>query len=489
MTDNSPTSDDQSRMTPAGEVGRFLLEDSPPVTGPADPSSRILSGDLRSAILFLALPVLAEQFLNFLVSFVDTYLSGRLSAEATSAIGTAAYVNWLAELLYSMIGIGTTALVARHWGSGERDAASRGASAAMSLSIIFGTVAVILMLIVAPIFGGVLGMTGESAELTVRYLRLSALGHLFSCITLVGAAALRGAGDMRSPMWILGMVSVLNVFFSSALVFGVGPIPALGMDGIAFGTVMARGVGCAAMLWVLLGGQTELKPVVSMAALRDSETVRRILKVGTPAAADSLLMWIGHFVFLWMIWNLDAGSNGSATYAAHIVGVQLEAMNYMPAWAWGTAAATLIGQSLGAGLPERARLGGREAVLQASILALSIGTLFYFGADRIYQLMHEDPSVGAVGAPAMRLLAFFELPLAVAIIYAVGVRGSGATLFPMFINFAGIFALRLPLCWLFAHEYSLGLWGAWLGMGVDVSVRAIAMAVYFHRGRWIETKV
>ncbi|MBI1313996.1 MATE family efflux transporter [bacterium] len=489
MTDTDSTSDGEPRITPAGEVGRFLLEDSPPVTGPADPSSRILSGDLRSAVLFLALPVLAEQFLNFLVSFVDTYLSGRLSAEATSAIGTAAYVNWLAELLYSMIGIGTTALVARHWGRGERSEATRAASSALSLSIVFGSVAVVLMLIVAPVFGGLLGMTGESFDLTVRYLRLSAVGHLFSCMTLVGASALRGAGNMRSPMWILGMVSVLNVFFSSGLVFGVGPLPALGMDGIAYGTVAARGVGCAAMVWVLLRGLTELRPSVQVAAFRDSETVRRILKVGTPAAADSLLMWIGHFVFLWMIWNLDAGSTSSATYAAHIVGVQVEAMNYMPAWAWGTAAATLIGQSLGAGLPLRARAGGLEAVLQASLLALGISLLFYFGAGRIYELMHEDPAVSEVGAPAMRLLAFFELPLAVAIVYAVGVRGAGATFFPMAINFAGIFLVRLPLAWLLAHEYQLGLWGAWLGMGIDVALRAIAMATYFHRGRWIETKV
>lgn len=489
MTESESTSGDGPRITAAGEVGRFLLEDSPPPGTSTELSAVILSGNLRSAILFLALPVLAEQFLNFLVSFVDTYLSGRLSAATTSAIGTAAYVNWLAELLYSMIGIGTTALVARHWGSDQREEANRAASTALCLAFVFGSVAVLLMLIVAPVFAGLLGMTGDSYGLTVRYLRLSAAGHLFSCVTLVGASALRGSGNMRSPMWILGMVSILNVVFSSGLVFGIGPFPSLGMDGIALGTVAARGVGGVAMIAILLRGSTQLRPELRWRSLRDSRTVHRILKIGTPAAADSLLMWIGHFVFLWMIWNLDASTSSSATYAAHIVGVQVEAVNYMPAWAWGTAAATLIGQSLGAGLPQRARDGGREAVLQASLLALGISVLFYFGADGIYALMHEDPAVSAAGVPAMRLLALFEIPLAIAIVCAVGVRGSGATLFPMAINFAGIFLVRLPLAWLLAHEYRLGLWGAWLGMGIDVLLRAVAMATYFQKGRWTETEV
>ncbi|MHC4875648.1 MAG: MATE family efflux transporter [Planctomycetota bacterium] len=481
MTDADSTSDCDSASS--------SVESAAPSQHATVSSSRLMEGNVSRTVLFLALPVLAEQFLNFMVGFVDTYLSGRISAAATSAIGTGAYVNWLAELLYSMIGIGTTALVARQWGSGDHEDASRVASTSIGLAVLFGSAGVILMLVAAPAFGWFLGLDQVTNDLSVRYLRLSSFGHVFSCVTLVGASALRGAGNMRAPMWILGLVSILNVLFSSMLVFGFGPIAPLGVDGIAFGTIAARGAGCLLMGWVLLSGLTELTPSFGLASLKDRTTARRILRIGSPAAMDGLSMWTGHFLFLKLIAGLDAGAPKAVNYAAHIVGVEVEALNYLPAWAWGTAAATLIGQSLGARVPERARSGGHAAVLQASLLAFVIMLMFYFGADAIYGLMHKDSEVRAVGVPALRLLALFEIPLSVTIVYAVGVRGSGSTIAPMIINFAGVFLVRLPMAWLFAFEFDMGLRGAWLGMGIDIILRSIAMGLYFEFGRWGQTKV
>ncbi len=466
------------------EVSSQNDADCAEIPGSSHQLTQFLSGNPRTTILFLALPVLAEQFLNFLVGFVDTFLSGRISMAATSAIGAAAYVNWLAELIFSLVATGTTALVARHWGAGQRDSASQIATSSISLALGMGVAAATALYLIAPVFGEFLKLDPSSSELLVRYIRLSCFGQAFSSVLLIGSAALRGSGNMRAPMWILGMVSILNVLFSSALAFGVGPVPAFGMDGIAAGTVAARFAGFLLMLWLLVGGSAGLIAKPSWASITDFAAIGRVLRIGVPAAADSILMWGGHFLFLRVVAGLATGLKGEAIFAAHIVGIQVEAINYLPAWAWGTAGATMIGQCLGAGRPDRARLGGHEAMLQSCVMATLVMVMFFFGAEFIYDLMHEDPAVAVVGVPAIRVLALFEIPLSIVIVYTVGIRGAGETFAPMLINTLGIFLIRLPLGYWLGAELGYGLVGAWGAMGLDITARAIAFTAYFRYGKW-----
>jgi putative MATE family efflux protein len=482
------TEPDESAIVPDDPASPEVPSQNDAVCAEASGSShqltQFLTGNPRTTILFLALPVLAEQFLNFLVGFVDTLLSGRISMAATSAIGAAAYVNWLAELIFSLVATGTTALVARHWGAGQKDSASRIATSSISLALGMGVVAAAALYLIAPVFGEFLKLESSSSELLVRYIRLSCFGQAFTSVLLIGSAALRGSGNMRAPMWILGLVSILNVLFSSALAFGVGPLPAYGMDGIAVGTVAARFAGFVLMLWLLVRGSAGLSAKPTWASITDFAAIGRVLRIGVPAAADSILMWSGHFLFLRVVAGLGTGLKGEAIFAAHIVGIQIEAINYLPAWAWGTAAATMIGQCLGAGRPDRARLGGHEAMLQSCVMAAIVMVTFYFGAEFIYDLMHEDPAVAVVGVPAIRVLALFEIPLSIVIVYAVGIRGAGETVAPMLINAFGIFLIRLPVGYWLGVEKELGLVGAWGAMGADITARAIAITLYFRYGKW-----
>ena len=457
-------------------------------------SSSILTGNLRMAVLWLALPVLAEQLLNSLVGFVDTWLSGHLdasiSAAATSAIGIAVYVNWLAELLYSLVGTGSTAVVARHWGAGERDKANRVASCSMSLSLVIGVMGIAAVYFMAPVFGDILELEDDSREMAVQYMQLVCFAHIFTAINLIGSAVLRGAGDMRTPMWVLGLVSVLNVVFSSVLVFGAGPIPAMGIVGIAWGTILARLVGSVLMLTVLIGGRTDLIARPSIFSVSDRESTGRIMRIGGPALLDGILLWTGHFLFLKVISGLGSTPDEArATFAAHIVGIQVEALNYLPAFAWGTAGATLVGQCLGAGDPRRARRGGHEAAFQAGLLALVTMVVFFFGAELIYAFMHRDPAVGMIGVPALRILALAEIPLSLTIVYLVAVKGAGDTKTPLLLNFAGIFLIRLPIGYWLAVTQGWGLTGAWASIGIDVALRGSVATFYFHSSRWAKTRV
>jgi putative MATE family efflux protein len=331
-------------------------------------------------------------------------------------------------------------------------------------------------------------MNDETYDIVVRYLRIDALGYMFTSLTLIGSAALRGAGDMRTPMLLLAVVNVLNVIVSSTLVFGFGPVEPWGVDGIVAGTVTARVAGGVLMLILLSVGVHGLKLHLSELRVR-GELVWRVLRIGLPTSAEGAILWSGHFVFLMIIARLFDGDQGKAAYAAHIIAVRVEAFSYLPAVAWGTAAATMIGQSLGRDMKERAKKVGHEAALQCGTFSILFGILFYFQARWIFDLMQEDKSVGDVGVPAMQLLAFFQPPLVLSIIYGACLRGAGDTRWPLLFTIIGAIFCRIPLAYFFGIYLEGGLIGAWVGMCGDMTLRAFLNGFRYSRGKWVETRV
>jgi putative MATE family efflux protein len=450
--------------------------------------ARVTTGDIRRTTLWLALPVFGEQVLNSFVAIVDTFLAGRISTEATAAVGLAAYVAWLATMLFALVGTGTTALVARSMGARDRGAADRFCNQSITLAVLSGLGISALLFLLAPTFARLQNMTGATYDIAVQYLRIDAAALVFTSLTLVGGAALRGAGDTRTPMIILGAVNILNVPLSASLVFGWGPCPELGVTGIVLGTVIARFTGGVLMLAVLARGKAGLRLHRSALGLQ-RDPVRRILRIGVPAASDGAVMWTGHFIFLILIARLADGALGQAYYAAHIIGVRLESLTYMPSVAWAAAAATMIGQNLGAGSPARARRSGHEASLQCGVLAGLVGIAFFFGATVLFQVMHKDALVRDVGIPPFRFVALFQPMLAVSIVYIGALRGAGDTKFPLVITVLGLVLVRLPLAYVFGVVLGGGLWAAWLAMCGDFVLRALLAGVRFARGKWISLKV
>ena len=459
----------------------------------------MLTAPLRATMLRLAWPVFVEQFLNFFVGFTDTFLAGFISQEATTAVGLAAYVGWLASNIFMLVSTGTVAVVARHWGAGEFDSANRAANRAVAIAGVVGIGVYALIWFAAPWYAALMQLHGETAGMVVRFLRIDGAGYLFSCLTVAGAAALRGTGQMRVPMMILGCVNVLNVVVTT-LLSGVGPagwtaiserfgIPTFGLDGIAYGTLVARILGGLLTLGVLSSGRFGLRLTPQEVSLR-GEPARRILRIGFPAGLDGLLRWSGQLVFLMIVARLsDNESERTAIMAAHLIGMQVEAVSFLPACAWGMAAATLVGQSLGAKLPERARAGGHEAAWQCGLLALVLTALFFFAAQPIYELMHKDAAVHALGVIPFRFNASFQIPLVVAIVYTFALQGAGETRQPLQVSLLGVFGVRLTLAYVFGIVLHGGLLGAWIGMCLDNTVRAILVAVLFHRGRWMSKGV
>lgn len=471
-----------------------------PKLGHADQRrDRILNANLRQQIILLAIPTLTQQFLTFCVGMFDTWLAGQIDAAATTAIGVSAYVGWLAGLLVSTVSVGTTALVARHCGANEPAKANR----VMGVSLVVGQVLCLCMsaflYLAAPAFVNSFNLNGRTAEIALNYLRMDAIGHLLTGVTLVGTAALRGSGDMKRPMAVLGGISLLNMLISMCMVYGIGPsgafafpfdlAPAMGVYGIAAGTVSARLIGGLIMIIVLCIGSAPLKLRLSL--LRPDRTIiGRLYNLGRFAGADSLINWCGQFTFLMIIKRVVMpGIHDDAIFAAHIIGVQVEAITYLPAIAWGSAAATVTGQSLGAKKLKRAYKSGLEATAQCCVLAIIMTFVFYFGARQIYSTMHTDEQVVAVGVPAFEFLSWSQIPLVVFLVLRTALHGAGDTRWPMLATVIGIFLLRVPAAWFFGVYLQYGLMGAWAGMFLDIIFRAVVMAWRYLGGKWINTKV
>lgn len=459
----------------------------------------ILNGQLRRQIMVLAIPTLTQQFLTFCVGMFDTWLAGQIDAAATTAIGVSAYVGWLAGLLVSTVSIGTTALVARHVGANEPDQANRVLGVSMLVGQLLCVCMAGMLYLTAPLFVSSFQLTGTTQQVALNYLRLDAIGHVLTGATLVGSAALRGAGDMKRPMAVLGAISVLNMLVSVALVYGVGPESALwfpvtvvgpqGVYGIAGGTVAARLAGGVIMLAVLFRGSEPIRLQLSLLRF-DRAIIGRLSHLGRYAGLDSIINWCGQFTFLMIIRRVVVeGVHDDAVFAAHVIGIQVEAITYLPAIAWGSAAATMIGQSMGAKKLKRAYQAGLEATAQCCVLGLLVTVVFFYGSQAIYELMHTDEQVVRVGVPAFQAMSWFQVPLIILLVLRVALQGAGDTRWPMLATVVGIFCLRLPGAWFFGVYLQMGLLGAWTGMFFDIIFRCLLMSWRYLKARWLRIKV
>ncbi|MCA9089413.1 MAG: MATE family efflux transporter [Planctomycetaceae bacterium] len=450
-------------------------------------SNPLLTKPIRRTMFLLALPVLSEQLLNFLVGTVDVYLAGNLtdgtSRAAVSAVGVAAYVGWFASLIFSLVGTGTTALASRAWGAGDRAHANVVLNRSVALAWLIGLAFLLAIVPAAPMVCRLMGLQANELPIAVRYLRTDAVGLVFASVTLVASAALRGCGDMRTPMWILGAVNVLNIVLSTALVYGWGPLEPMGVDGIVTGTACSRTIGGLALLLYLFVGGSGLQLKLREWQVK-GQTVQRILSIGGPAAGEGVVTWIGHVIFLRMI-----AEQGDVAFNAHIIGVRVEAISYLPAVAWGAAAATLVGQSLGAQDKQRAWLAGHEGALQCGLFGVLTSLVFMLQAGPIYSLMHEDPAVRVLGAPALSLLGAFQVPLLLAIVYASALRGAGDTRFPLVIALVTTYLIRIPVGYLFGIYWGMGMYGMWIGMCVDISGRCLLNAYRYWSKHWMHVTV
>lgn len=475
------------------------------MTAPREPGAEPPAAPLWRLVLALALPALAQQYLHLLVQLSDQFLAGRFELpdprdrdRYLSALNTAGYLYWFVSSYTVLVSVGGTALVARFVGARDFAQANRAAGQALVLAAAFGAVGSVAALLGLPVLIGALRLDGLAAEVCLQFLTPLAALLVFQIIESGCAACLAGAGDTRTGLYVLGGVAVLNVPLAWGLCFGAGPVPGMGFVGIALGTGLSHVVGCVTLLVILARGKSGLKLTLSN-LVPDFGLIRRLLWVSVPAALDSLSAAFCQLWFLSIVNRL-----GDTAAAAHGIALKWEALGYLAGGAFGTAAMTLVGQSLGAHNPGRAARCGRVACGMGIAAMCFMGVLFVVLARPMFRLFcPDDAQAGIVeaGVPVLRLIACAMPALACQIIFTAALRGAGDSRVPVLFSWFGFLGVRIPLAYLLtAPQVDLGalgvipganwgLFGAWVAMCADLWVRGTFFAIRFAGGRWKKIEV
>jgi putative MATE family efflux protein len=443
-------------------------------------------------VLALAWPALVQNWLAAAVHLSDRWLAGYFRdpaagdpAAVQAAQTTAVYLGWFLSSYTSLVCVGSTALVARLIGAGDRAGARRVLHQSLLLALAFGLAGTVLGLACLQPALVVLRLHGEAAGYAADYLRPLLYQLPVQMVGMAGIACLVGAGDTRTALAVLGGVTVLNLPLAWLFFHGAGPLPGLGFTGIAAGTALSQALGGLAVLAVLLRGRAGLRLRPRQLWPRP-DLLARLLRVSVPAAIDSLSMQVGYLWFLGIVNGL-----GATAAAAHGIAVGWEALGFQSGAAFGTAATAVVGQHLGAGRPDRAARGGWVAFALGAALMSLMGAVFFSLAGPMFALFCPRPEQAGIveaGVPVLRLIAFGMPALASCMILAWALRGAGDTRAPMLFTWVGFFAVRIPLAYLLTGQaaggWDLGLMGAWLAMFTDVQVRGLCVLARFASGRW-----
>jgi putative MATE family efflux protein len=468
---------------------------------PLEPTAPVFDrpGPMWRRVFLLVWPVLLQQWLVLCVPIFDTYLAGASSQlkgadqiASQAAQTTAGYLMWLITCYTVFVSVGSTALVARLVGAGDRRAARHAANQGLLLAVLLGLLGTALGLIGMPYLLEVLQLHGGSLAYAVAYLRPLILLLVFQMVEQAGIACLVGAGDTRTGSWILGGVAVVNMplawYFNQTF----------GFKGIALGTGVSHTLGALAVVAVLLRGRAGLRLRAEL-LLPDGRLLWRILRVSVPAGVDSMSLGVAQLWFLSVVNGLlDTAA------AAHGIALRWEALGYQSGAAFGTVAMTLVGQYLGARQPVLAARAGWTAFALGGGLMTFMGVVFWALAPEMFRLScphpEQQPIIG-VGVPVLRLVAVAMPALAATVILSSALRGAGDTRVPVLFTWFGFFVIRIPLAYVLTGSEldlgnwgavpggNLGLYGAWLAMCADLLVRGTFFVWRFAGGRWQKVRV
>ncbi len=471
-------------------------------------AGRLAGKSLPTAIVLVAAPVLLEQFLAAFVGLVDKVLTGGLPTGATAAldgVGIGAYVGWFIGISLSALGIGGLAIISRSLGKGDVRSAELGLGQATTFSVIWGVILAFALHAAAPLLAKIGGLSPEAAEACTVYVRRIALGLPFASLTMVGIMSLHGAGEAVRPFFIMLVVNIVNIVVSWQLsgsvvaVFGrsFASSGAMGVEGIATGTVISRIVGAVLVFALIVHGVQDLR--LRRWALRpDSEMLRRIIRVGLPAFGDGMAMWVGNILVVGIVGMIAAqqalelglvSGTQDGLIGAHIIGVQWEAFSFLPGFALGTAAATLVGQYLGAGNREMATRAIWACTAVAAVFMGAAGFGFIFGGEFLTRQISRDPLHLEIAPELLRICGFVQVFFAMAMVIREAIKGAGDTRWALWINLIGTYGIRVPFSYWIGYKAGGGLVGVWWVLCLEIVVRALLFLVRLLHGGWKRIEV
>ncbi len=443
---------------------------------------------LWRVVLGLAIWPLLEQLMFALVWFVDSALAGHLPEgqlrPASDAIGAAVYFLWLMGLLQGSVGVGSTALIAREVGANRHASAESAMGQSITVAAAWGLINGVLFYVFADLPGRVMFLEPQARELCTMYMRMVALVAPLRSILIIGSACLRGAGDTRTPFFIMLVVNLVNVAISVTLVAAYGQ----GLFGIALGTAVAWGLGGLLLLVFVSKGRGGIR-LHARHLPWHWPMAKRLLRISLPALIEGIGHWtptFGTMVIVGYLAKLGMETNPVGT---HNIAIRVEGLSFIPGFAFAIAASTVAGQFLGANDPQRARQAVWWAWVYGAAIMVTLGVLFITIPRWLAMIVTNDPLFLEQAPPLLFVAGWAQIGFVTAMVLSGGLRGAGDTRTTMAITYFSTFCVRLPLAYLFGITLGFGLLGVWIGLSIELMVRGALFLWRFLQDGWTKVKV
>ena len=443
----------------------------------------LTSGSIRKAIFMLSVPMVLEMVLESVFAVVDVFFVGRVSVNAQATVGLTEAVVMIVYSIAVGLSMAVTAMVARR--IGEKDEKGAGEAAFQGL-IIGGVLAIAIGVLGAWFAEDILRLMGGSEELISEgkgYTQIMFAGNITIMYIFLINAIFRGAGDAAIAMRALWLANGINIVLDPIFIFGWGPIPALGVEGAAIATTIGRGIGVLYQLYVLSGSSSRIK-ITKQQITIEPATILRLMKVSLGGMGQYLIGSAS-----WMFMARTIALFGPAAVAGYTVAFRLIIFSVLPSWGMANAAATLVGQNLGAGKPDRAEISVWRCGKYNMIFLASLAVIYWIAAPIVVPWFNSDPEVIKYGVAGLRIICSGYVFFAYGMVINQSFNGAGDTKTPTMISFISFWIIQIPLAYTLAMTMGWGPEGVYWAIAIAESLLAVISIWLFRKGRWKKVEI
>jgi len=435
-------------------------------------------GSISHAILLLAVPMVLEMSMESAFGIVDVFFVSRLGSDAIATVGVTESLITLIFAVALGLSMATTAMVARRVGEGHEEQAAVASVQAILLGVIVALPLGATGALLAPRLLRLMGSPEGVVAIGSGYTAVMLGGNLTIFLLFLINAIFRGAGDASIAMRSLWVANIANMILDPCLIFGWGPFPELGVTGAAVASTIGRGIGVAYQLRRLTAPGGRIRVQRRHLALQ-AGTMLGLARVSVGGVLQMLIAtasWLGLVRIL--------SPFGSAALAGYTIALRIIIVTILPAWGLSNAAATLVGQNLGAGRPDRAERSVWLTAYYNMALLGCVMVVFLVFADHLIRIFSADPQVVSIGASCLRTISYGYILYACGMVMTQAFNGAGDTMTPTVINFFCYWVLQIPLAWALARTAGFGPDGVFAAVTISESALTVVGTLWFRRGRW-----
>lgn len=441
-------------------------------------------------VVNIAWPVLAELLLGSLFGMVDMMMLGRMSdnalaAASVAAVGITNQPLFVGLSLVQALNVGGTAMIARYFGANQNEKIETTLKHVMLLCMLMLAIPLsILGLMFTDSIMSFMGAKADTLQAGRIYFRIIMVGFIFQSFNMSISAALRGIGETKIPMGINLRCNFLNVIGNAVLIYGLLGFPKLGITGAGISTALSNVIATILLFGYIIKGKSIIRFNIKTRFKFDKNIIYNLIKIGLPASFEQMVLRTGILLFVRIVAGL-----GTVIYAAHQIALNILSLSFQPGQAFGIAASSLVGRSLGANEFKRSEEYAKKTRKIGSIISTFMALILFFFGPQIVGLYSSDPMIIQNASTALKIIALVQPFQSSQLILAGALRGAGDTFWTLVATFFSVILVRVVLAYIFVNIMGYGLVGAWIAVFVDQFVRWGFVYMRFRTGKWKYIKI